>query len=155
MTEPKPYDISKLFTGLVGRDVSFAHTLHPAETKAKKVYGIYSEVLTNKAIVVKADLPLLGHLGGAFLGLPSDTSLERATQTPMDEYMRDAIHELLNVGASALSTESRVVFKTFVMDPVLCDGDATDVVQKPDMKSAFNVSLDGQAQGTFIILSRF
>ena len=155
MTEPKPYDISKLFSGLVGRDVSFAHTLHPAETKAKKIYGIYAEVLTNKAIVVKSDLPLLAILGGALLGLPGDTSLERATQTPMDEFMRDAIHELLNVGSSALSTDRRVTFTRFVMDSVLCDGDATDVLQKPDLKSSFNVSVDGQAHGTFTILSQF
>ena len=41
MSEPTPFALSKLFTDLIGRKVTFTQTTAAAETKVKQMYGIY------------------------------------------------------------------------------------------------------------------
>ncbi len=154
MTEPTPYALSHLFSDLVGRGVTFTLAPKPPVTKARTIYGVYGMVPSDRAIVVKADLPMLGSLAGALLGLPDDTATERALQTPMDESVRDAMHEILNIASTALSTDGRVVLKHMAADPVYCTGDAADVLNRPDQKSNYQVTIDGGSGGVFTILSR-
>lgn len=155
MKEPTPYAMSRLFSDLTGREVSFSLQLHPPASKQRPLYGVYTELPSERVVVVKTDLPLLATFAGALLGLPEETAIERAQQSSMDESLRDAIHEVMNIASTALSTEERVKFLKMTLDPVYCDGKAADVLQKPDVKSSFQVSVDGKAKGSFIILSRF
>ncbi len=154
MTEPTPYAFSQLFSNLTGRDVKFALAPKPPVSKARVIYGVYTTVPSERAVVVKADLPMLGSLAGALLGLPDETAAERALQNPMDESVRDAMHEILNIASTALSTDGRVVFRHMAADPVYCTGEAADVLNKPDQKSNYNVTIESGSGGVLTVLSR-
>jgi hypothetical protein len=155
MSEPTPFALSKLFTDLTGRKVTFAQTVAAPETKIKQLYGIYKILPQDTAVVVKADLPLLGSLGGVLVGLPDAVVKEHLAATPIEELLRDAIHEVLNISSTVVTNEGRAVFEKMVTDPVLIDGVAGAVLKKPDRKSYFNVVIDGYQGGKFAIFSPF
>jgi hypothetical protein len=155
MSEPTPYALSKLFSELVGRKVTFAQTTVAPETKIKQMYGIYTVFPHETAIVVKSDLPLLGSLAGVLVGLPDSSVKEHLAKSPLEELMRDAIHEVLNITSSVITTEGRAVFIKMVADPMLIDGAPGMVLKKPDHRSYFNVSVDGYQGGKFTILAQF
>jgi len=60
MAEPTPYGLSQRFSRLIGRKVTFVQTTASLDAKVAQVFGIYSVLPQETAIVVKADLPLLG-----------------------------------------------------------------------------------------------
>src|ERR1700753_163827 len=122
MSEPTPLSLSHHFTNLVGRKVTFAPTTIAPETKIKQMYGIYNVLPHETAVVVKADLPLLGSLAGILVGLPDSAVKEHLAATPMEELLRDAGHELLNIASAAITTEGRGVFLKMVTDPTYIDG---------------------------------
>ncbi len=155
MSEPSPYALSKHLTGLIGRKVTFTQTVVAPETKIKQMYGIYTVLPHETAIVVKADLPLLGSLGGVLVGLPDSAVKEHLAATPVEELLRDAIHEVLNVTSTVVTTEGRAVFVKMIADPILIDGAAGKVLKKPDHRSYFNVTVDGYQGGKFTIFSQF
>ena len=155
MSEPTPYALSKLLTDLIGRKVTFTQTVVAPETKIKQMYGIYTVLPHETAIVVKADLPLLGSLGGVLVGLPDSTVKEHLAATPVEELLRDAIHEVLNISSTVVTNEGRAVFVKMISDPILIDGAAGKLLKKPDRRSYFNVLVDGYQGGKFTILSQF
>ena len=155
MSEPTPYALSKLFTDLTGRKVTFTQTTAAAETKVKQMYGIYTVLPREAAIVVKSDLPLLGSLAGILVGLPDSAVKEHLTATPVEELLRDAIHEVLNITSAVVANEGRAVFVKMVTDPILIDGEAGKVFKKPDHRSYFNVLVDGYQGGKFTIFAPF
>jgi hypothetical protein len=155
MSEPTPYALSKHLTELIGRKVTFTHTVVAPETKIKQMYGIYTVHPHETAIVVKADLPLLGSLGGVLVGLPDSAVKEHLAATPVEELLRDAIHEVLNITSTVVTHEGRAVFIKMIADPALIDGAAGKVLKKPDHKSYFNVTVDGYQGGKFTIFSQF
>jgi hypothetical protein len=154
MSEPTPYALSKLFTNLVGRKVTFAQAALTVDGKIKQMFGIYTVLPGETAIVVKADLPLLGSLGGALVGLPDSGVKEHLGATPLDELMRDAIHEVLNIASTALTDEARAVFVKMVTEPLYIDGAAGTMLKKPDHRTYFNVTVDGYQGGKFQVFSQ-
>src|ERR1700761_8398365 len=122
MAQPTPFALSKLLSELIGRKVTFAQTTVAPETKIKQMYGIYTVLPHETAIVVKADLPLLGSLGGVLVGLPDSTVKEHLAATPVEELLRDAIHEVLNISSTVVTNEGRAVFVKMTADPILIDG---------------------------------
>jgi hypothetical protein len=124
MSEPTPYALSQLFTNLIGRKVTFAQTTVAAETKVKQVYGIYTLFPYETAIVVKSDLPLLGSLAGVLVGLPDAAVKEHLKVNPIEELLRDAIHEVLNITSAVITHQGRAIFVKMVTDPILLDGEA-------------------------------
>jgi hypothetical protein len=155
MTEPTPFAFAQLFSELIGRKVGFSQTTVPVETKNKQIYGIYRVVPPETAIVVQADLKLLGSLAGVLVGLPDATVKERLKIAPIDELLRDAIHELLNIASTVVTTKGRAIFSKMVTDPVYIDGSAGTVFKKPDHKSYFSVTVDGYEGGAFYVFSQF
>jgi hypothetical protein len=154
MAEVTAYALSKHLSALTGRKVSFTVTPASAETKIKQIYGIYIVLPYETALLVKADLQLLGSLAGVLVGLPDSAVKEHLAATPMDEVMRDAMHEVLNVTSTVVSPEGRPVFKKMVTDAALVDGAASKVLAKPDHRSYFNVAVDGYQGGKFNIFSQ-
>jgi hypothetical protein len=155
MSEPTPFALSKLFTDLIGRKVTFTQTTAAAETKVKQMYGIYRVLPSETAIVVKSDLPLLGSLAGVLVGLPDAAVKEHLAAAPVEELLRDAIHEVLNITSAVITHEGRAVFVKMVADPILLDGEAGKVFKKPDHRSYFNVLVDGYQGGKFTIFAPF
>ena len=108
MSEPTPFLLSRCFSQLIDRKVTFVQTpLAPPDLKVKQIYGIYNLLPYEAAIIVKADLPLLGSLGGALVGLPDSAVKEHLRVTPLDELLRDAINEVLNIAAAAITKIGR------------------------------------------------
>jgi hypothetical protein len=155
MSEPTPYSLSKLFSDLVGRKVTFAQATPAPDTKVSQMYGIYTVFPHETAVIAKCDLPLLGSLAGLLVGLPDAAVKEHLKTSPLEELMRDAIHEVLNIASTVISTEGRAVFIKMVSDSIYIDGIAGQVFKKPDRRSYFNVSVDGYQGGKFTILSQF
>jgi hypothetical protein len=155
MSEPTPYVLSKLFTDLIGRKVTFTQTTAAAETKVKQMYGIYRVLPAETAIVVKSDLPLLGSLAGVLVGLPDAAVKEHLAVTPVEELLRDAIHEVLNITSAVVTHSGRAIFVKMVADPILIDGEAGKVFKKPDHRSYFNVLVEGYQGGKFTIFAPF
>ena len=155
MAQPTPFALSKLFTELIGRKVSFTQTTPPVDTKVKLMYGIYTVLPQESAIVVKADLPLLGSFAGVLVGLPDSAVKERLAVSPTDELLRDAIYEVLNIASAVITEDGRAIFKQMVTDAAYIDGEAGKVLKKPDHRSYFNVTVDGHQGGKFTILAPF
>jgi hypothetical protein len=153
MSQPTPFSLSQRFSQLVGRKVTFVQTTLSVDVKIKQIYGIYTVLPQESAIVVKADLPLLGSFAGALVGFPDNVVKEHLKVTPMEELLRDAIYEVLNIASAAISTEGRAVFAKMVADPAYIDGAAGAVFKKPDHRSYFNVSIDGYQGGKFNIFA--
>jgi len=135
--------------------VSFAQTTAGLESKVRQIYGIYTVVPHDTAIVVKADLQLLGSIAGALVGLPDAAVKEHLRVAPIEELLRDAISEVLNIAAATVTTEGRAVFVKMVTDPAYIDGAAEKAYKSPFRRSYFNVTVDGYQGGKFTIFSAF
>ena len=125
------------------------------ESKVRQIYGIYNVVPQEVAIVVKADLLLMGSIAGALVGLPDAAVKEHLKVYPIEELMRDAILEVLNIAAASVTTEGRAVFTRMVTDPAYIDGPAEKAFKQPFRRNYFNVTIDGYQGGKFAILSDF
>jgi hypothetical protein len=155
MSEPTPFALSQLFTKLVGRKVTFAQTTAAPSTKIKQMYGIYNVLPYETALIVKTDLPLLGSLAGVLVGLPDSAVKERLAISPIEELLRDAICEVLNIASSVVATEGRAAFTKLVTDSALIEGAAGKLFKKPDQRTYFNVLVDGYQGGKFTIFTQF
>lgn len=153
MAEPTPFALARLFTQLVGRDVKFAQLTRPVISKAKQIYGVYKVEPDDAARVVQADLSLLGSFAGALIGLPSDAIKQRVAETVLDESLRDAVHEVLNVASTVIAVDARAVFQAMYTDPVYCPEQATTLLRAPLHKSFFSVTVDGYEGGAFALFA--
>jgi hypothetical protein len=155
MAEPTPFALSRRFTQLVGRTVTFVQKPATLDSRLNQIYGIYTVLPFETAVVVKADLRLLGSIAGALVGLPDPVVVDHLTANPMEELLRDAIYEVLNVAAASISTEGRAVFTNMVTNPTLIEGAAAETLKKPFRRSYFAVTVDGYKGGNFCIFSQF
>jgi hypothetical protein len=151
MAEPTGYAMKELFSQLVGRDVAFAQPKPASRANGPQMYGLYTVLPQETALVVQADLALLGSFAGALVGLQDDAVKERLGAKPLEELLRDAIHEVLNIASTVVTTEGRAVFKKMAADPVYFDTLDGGFLQKPDRKTSFDVSIDSY-QGGFMTI---
>ncbi len=154
MSEPTAHSFTQLLSQLTGRKVSFAQAKAAAASKTKQMYGLYTVLPHETVIVVKADLPLLASFAGSLVGFPDDAVKERLGADPLDEILRDAIHEVLNISATLVTNEGRAVFKRMAPDPVYFDNFDAQLLQKPDRRTEFDVSIDGYQGGKFTIFAQ-
>ena len=155
MSEPTGFSLSKLISDLLGRKVTFSPVPAAPETAIKQLYGIYNVLPQNMPVVVKADLPLLGSFAGILVGLPDNVVKERLRVAPLEELLRDAIHEVLNISSTVVTVEGRAVFQKMATDKTFVDGAAGQVLKKPDHRYSFNVSVEGYQGGKFAIFAPF
>jgi hypothetical protein len=153
MREPSARSLSQLFSQLTDRHISFTLEPNAAAGKAPTIFATYSELPGESPIVARAERAMIAILGGALLGMPDETAIERALETPMNEAVRDAMHEILNIGSTALSTEGRVVLKGFVSDPLDIPHVERGVLSNPRSISTYRVAIDAKARGTFTLFS--
>jgi hypothetical protein len=152
-SEPTPYALSHHLTDLVGRKVTFTQAALAPDGLTKQIYGIYNVLPNNTAVVVKADLPLLGSFAGVLVGLPDASVKDRLKVSPIDELLRDAMYEVLNISSTVVTTEGRAIFTKMVTDKTYVDGAAGAVLLKPGHRSYFNVTVDGYQGGKFTVFS--
>lgn len=155
MSEPTAFALSQLFTELIGRKVTFVQAASAVETPIKQLFGIYRVLPQEAAIVVKADLALLGSMAGVLVGLPDGAVKDRLKTGPIDELLGDAIHEVLNIASTVVATKGRVVFQRMATDRTYVDGAAGVLLKNPAHRSYFNVSVDGYQGGKFAIFAPF
>jgi len=155
MPEPSPFLLSRAFSQLTGRKVSFVQATAGLESKVRQIYGIYNVLPHEVPVIVKADLLLLGSIAGALVGLPDPAVKEHLRTNPIEELMRDAILEVLNIAASTVTAEGRAVFTKMVTDPAYIDGAAEKTFKQPFRRNYFNVTVDGYQGGKFTIYSAF
>lgn len=155
MAEPTPFALTRRFTQLVGRTVTFVQKPASPDSKLNQIYGIYTVLPSEAAVVVKADLRLLGSMAGALVGLPDPVVADHLSANPMEELIRDAISEVLNVAAAGISTEGRAVFTNMVTNPTFIEGAAAETLKKPFRRSYFAVTVDGYQGGKFCIFAQF
>jgi hypothetical protein len=153
MAEPKPFTIAKLFSDLTGQTVNFTQVLKPPMTKAAQAFGLYLIKPQDSTRIVQVDLPLLGSFGGALLGLPSQTVKERLAAPTLDEPLRDAVHEVLNVASTIVSIDDRAVFQTMHFGSDALPAGITDSLKNPAFRSYFTVTMNGYEGGAFSIFA--
>ena len=152
MPEPTAFVLSRHFTNLINRQVQFKPANAAAENKLPKVYGIYCVHPSSQALVLKADLPLMGSMAGAMVGLPDNEVAQRLRATPLDELIRDAMQEVCNVASSALAFEGRLVFESLAFKEAELKPDAHLAIKTPKNRAYFNVEIDGYAGGRLSVL---
>jgi len=155
MAEPSPFLLSKAFSQLTGRKVSFVQAPVDPGSKVRQIFGIYTVKPHDVGIVVKADLLLMGSFAGALVGLPDAAVKEHLKASPLEELMRDAILEVFNIASATVTTEGRAVFDRMVTDPAYIDGPAQKAYKQPFRRNFFNVTIEGYQGGKFTILSDF
>ncbi len=153
MAEPNAVAISKLLSDLVGRKVNLQPLPALLEQPGKQVFGMYQWMPWDFRVVVRADLALLGSLAGLLVGLPDSAVKDRVRTSPLDELLRDAVHEVLNISSAVIVGTGRAIFQRMVFDRALVDGAAGEVLAKPFHKYFFNVTLEGYQGGKFSILT--
>jgi hypothetical protein len=98
---------------------------------------------------------LLGSLAGVMVGLPDSAVKACLAVSPVEELLRDAIHEVLNIASTVVTNEGRAVFTRMVADTAFIDGAAEKLFKKPDRRTYFNVLVDGYQGGKFTIYAPF
>lgn len=151
MAEPTPNALSKQFTGLVNRKVSFTVTKPFAPVNANLVYGIYTVFPTQATLVVIADLGLFGSLAGALVGLPDAEVKSRLKVGLGDDLLPDAMKEVFNVSSAVLTGEGRAHFNQMVTQPVYLSTDASKTMDTAIRRSCFTVDVEGYQGGRFAI----
>jgi hypothetical protein len=153
MSEPTPFALSHHLTALVGRKVAFTQTAAGLDGPTRCVYGIYNVLPHEAAVVVKADLALLGSLVGVLMGLPDAAVKDLLKISPIDEMLSAGINEVLSITSTVVTTEGRAVFTKMATETTAVDGAARQVLQKPGHRSNFDVTVDGYQGGRFSIFS--
>lgn len=152
MTETTPYALSKMLTQLLARNVTVALQLKSTVPRPKIIYAVYQSVPQGETVVVKSDLTLMGSLGGALVGLPSDAVGEQTKAGQLGEALSDGIHEVFNITSTPLSVNGRIVFHTMHTDVASLKEAARITVDSPALVTRFDISLAGYSGGEFDIL---
>jgi hypothetical protein len=153
MAEPSSTAMSKLFTDLVGRPVSFSERLHPTATAKKQIYCVYAVKPMDSSRVIQADALLLTSFAGALIGLSSQAIKERMAEPTLDEALNDALREVMNIASRVVSLEHRAVFKSIYPDRGCLPADARNTLRDPCYSSHFDVLMEGYEDGTLSLLA--
>jgi hypothetical protein len=153
MSEMTHFTLSRQFTDLIGRKVTFVQVKTGLPTKERQVYGVYTLFPAETTIVVKADLLLLGACAGALVGLPDADVRRHLQSTPIEELLRDAMYEVLNVAAAVVAVKGRAVLTQMVTGMETLPAAAAAVLAKPANTNNFTVSVEGYQGGKFAVLA--
>ena len=72
----------------------------------------------------------------------------------MEESLRDAIYEVLNIASSTIAPQSRTSLSKVATDLASIDETASMTLAKPDHKYYFDVSINGYDGGKFSVSVR-
>lgn len=151
MSEPTPHSLSRFFSALTGRPIHVSLAVDPPAPKGAQMFGLYAVVPGEGSMVVRAGVTTLALFSGALLGLPDDIAIERARATPLDEPLRDAMHEVMNIASTAIRSDARVVFRTMSRDLDALPAEAARTVQQAARRNHYRVAVDGEHTELFTV----
>jgi hypothetical protein len=155
MAEPTSSCMATLFSDLIGRHVNFSEQMNPVPPVGQQLYCAYLVKPMDSYRVIKADLSLLSSFAGALIGLSPETIKERLADTKLDETLRDALHEVMNIASRIVTLEHRAVFKGMYGDPGQLPPDARNTLRNPFSSSYYKVTVDGYDCGALSLLAPF
>jgi hypothetical protein len=148
MADSTPFALSQLFTNLIDRRVSVVEASEREVTKCRKSFASYDVVDRGAKILLQIDFDLLGSLGGALAGMPDAIIKQNLKATPVDETLRDAMHEILNILSAVITTEGRAVLKGMELDEVKGRAMAKSFAQTvPNFASRFQATIPNYTGG--------
>lgn len=143
MAEATAFSMSQFFSELTGQHVSFAIATNAPAPKGDQMYGYYVVVADASPLLLRMSLSSIAHMGGALMGLPADAALERVRAAHVDEPLRDAMHEVLNIASTAFSPDERIVFKGMSRSVDVFPTGVKDLLQKASRKASYRVAVNG------------
>ncbi|WP_263409920.1 hypothetical protein [Terriglobus tenax] len=155
MSGPTAFSFTHLFSDLVDRPVNFSEAKALPAVEAKKVFGIYETLPAGRPIIVRADLPFLATIAGLLIGLPAATAMERALCDPMDDAIRDAIYEALNICSTCLCGDERVLLRSMTTHSNAIPHPASELLKKSTYASNFKVVISGKDCGLLSVLGAY
>ena len=155
MAEPSSSIMTRLFTDLIGHNVSFSDQSQPVTVKSEQLYCLYQIKPMDSSRIIRADISLLSSFAGALIGLAPEAIKQRVAEPQLDESLRDALHEVMNIASRVVSLENRAVFKGIYADPGSLPADARNTLRDPCYASYFNVKIDGYEGGALALLAPF
>ncbi|MFP5229934.1 MAG: hypothetical protein ACLGXA_20150 [Acidobacteriota bacterium] len=145
--------LSRHFGTLIGRRVAFAAVRPTPESKAQQMWGVYTVSPDNAPMVVQADLPLLGSFAGALVGLPAQEVTGRLRGRPLDELLRDAIYEVLNIAGAVIMNEHHIALSAMTEEKKELQEGAAGLLAAAAIRSDFDVTIDGYPGGRLTVFS--
>jgi hypothetical protein len=155
MAEPSSCSMATLFSDLIGRPANFSEQLHALPTNARQMYCVYLIKPMDSYRVIKADLLLLSSFAGVLIGLSPEIIKERVQEIPLDETLKDALGEVMNIASRIVTREHRGVFKGMYGDPGQMPPGARSTLRDPCYSSHYKVTIDGYEGGAFSLLAPF
>jgi hypothetical protein len=155
MAEPSSSAMATLFSDLIGRRVTFSEQLGALSPNGQQIYCVYLIKPMDGYRIIKADLSLLSSFAGALIGLSPDIIKERVEDATMDESLRDALCEVMNIASRIVCIEHRGVFKGLHGDPGQMPPAARSTLRDPYYSGQYKVAIDGYEGGAFSLLAPF
>lgn len=155
MAEPSSSSMATLFSDLIGRHVNFSEQLDAPPANGEQIYCAYLIKPMDSYRVIKADLSLLSSFAGALIGLSPEIIKERVEDATLDESLRDALCEVMNIASRIVTIEHRGVFKGIYADPGQMPSDARNTLRGPCCSSHYKVTVDGYQGGAFSLLAPY
>lgn len=155
MAEPSSTSMGTLFSDLIGRRVNFSEQLEAPPANGEQIYCAYLIRPMDSYRVIKADLSLLSSFAGALIGLSPEMVKERVEDPTLDESLRDALCEVMNIASRIVSIEHRGVFKGIYADPGQMPPGARSTLRDPYNSSHYRVAIEGYEGGAFSLLAPF
>jgi len=154
MFEQMAQRLSRHFSTLTGRRVTFAGVRPSVGSKARQIFAAYTMFPDAAPMVVHADVPLLGSFAGALVGLPASEVSARLKVKPLDELMSDAIHEVLNIAGAVINNEQRVVLIVLTEEVEKMPEPGRILLAKAAVRSDFDVTIDEYEGGRLTVLTQ-
>jgi len=155
MSELNSLDLARLLSELVGTEVRLAPGSGSADAKEPQVFGTYTVLPDEAALVVQSDLKLLASIGCALLRLPAEAVDDHVTGASVDEVLRDSMHEVLNISSTAVVRKGRAVFQKMVFDASELPGKAAETLGSPFTRSVFEVFVQDYKGGKMTVYTPF
>ncbi len=153
MIEPTALSLSKLLSELTDRHVSFTLAPNSTPKSVPMLFAVYAELPDEAPLVAHIDRSAVAVLGGALLGLPEYTAIQRSVQLPKDEPVWDAMNEILNIFSSGLSTQGRVVLKSVATEAPMMPSAAQGILSTPKAISTYQLAINSKQHGLLTLYS--
>ena len=155
MAEPTSATMATLFSNLIGRRVNFTEQPAAVPANGQQIYCVYLIKPMDSSRILIADMSLLGSFAAALIGLPSEAVKERLADATIDENLRDALHEVMNIASRIVSTEHRAVFNGMYGDTGQLSPEARNIIRNPCYSNYFRVTVDGYTGGALSMAGPF